>query len=249
MPHPPIKVQERGIDLTSAVIAAKIVPGAMTASDEDYLRPSWLCDFDRCPQIMARALELTLDCRSRAEIYKSLFAFVKELPYGLDDWDVPASETLSKGWGMCSGKTNLLVALLRPLSIPARYRIFRIRGERSLWERITSDEELWRRMGDAPLEQDHVECEVWLGGWIACDPSRDTPLERGLLALGIPLEREPVLNASGGVPYLFLASFDDWARGRQEGRRFRENRDKTFAAVNESLQHIRALGGGICPSG
>jgi hypothetical protein len=67
-------------------------------------------------------------------------------------------------------------------------------------------------------------------------------MERGLLALGIPLERQPIVDASGQVPYLRLASFDEWARERQEQRRFREGRGETFGKINDILWHIRELG-------
>jgi transglutaminase-like putative cysteine protease len=213
----------------------------MSFNNEEYLQPSELCDFDRSPGIGARAMELTRGCQSREEMFQRVFASVKELPYGLEDWDLPASKTLVRGWGMCSGKTNLLVAMLRSLGIPARYRIYRIRGEVSLWGRVTGEEHLARQMGDAPAEQDHVDCEVWLGEWRACDPSRDTPMERGMTALGIPLERQAVTDASGCVPYLILATIDDWARKRQAGRRFRENREEIFATVNEQLAQLRNL--------
>lgn len=214
----------------------------MTPNNEKYLQPSELCDFDCHPEIGARALELTLGCRSREEMFQRVFAFVKELPYGLEDWDITASETLKKGWGMCSGKANLLVALLRSLAIPARYRVFRIQAESSLWIWVTEDEELARRLGASPTEQDHVNCEVWLDGWSACDPTRDTILERGLLALGMPLKREAIADALGHVSYLVLASIDHWARERQGRRRFRENRSETFASVNEFFGRIRAYG-------
>ena len=214
----------------------------MAINNKDYLQPSELCDFDRCPESRDKALELTLGCRSRGEMFRRVFDFVKELPYGLDDWDVAASETLAKGWGMCSGKTNLLVALLRSLAIPARYRVFRIRAEVSLWGRITGDDALAQRLGPAPSEQDHVDCEVWLGRWSACDPGRDTLLERGMVVLGLPLEREAIADASGRVPYLIIANFDQWARERQDRRMVRENRKETFARVNEQLRRIRTLG-------
>ena len=215
----------------------------MALEKEEYLKPSELCDFDRSPEIGARARELTADCRSGEEMFRRVFAFVKELPYGLEDWDVAASETLAKGWGMCSGKTNLLVAMLRSLGIPARYRVFRIRTEAGLWEWVTRDRKLARLMGAAPPEQDHVDCEVWLDGWRQCDPSRDTPFERGLRALGIPLERQPVADASGRVDYVTLASFDRWAKERQERRTFRENRGELFTWVNEQFWWVRSLGG------
>ena len=214
----------------------------MAENNEDYLQPSELCDFDRRPEIRDKALKLTQGCRIGEEMFQRIFAFVKELPYGLDDWDVAASETLAKGWGMCSGKANLLVALLRSLAIPARYRVFRIRAEVGLWGRITGDDDLAQRLGAAPSEQDHVDCEVWLGSWSACDPGRDTPLARGMAALGLPLEREAIADASGRVPYLILANFDQWARERQARRMIREKRNETFARVNEQLWRIRTLG-------
>lgn len=215
----------------------------MNLDNEEYLQPSELCDFELHPEIRAKALELTSGCQSEEERFQSIFAFVKELPYGLEDWDVRASETLSKGWGMCSGKTNLLVAMLRSVGIPARYRVFRIKGEIKLWEWAIKSKELSQLLGTAPLQQNHVDCEVWLGAWRNCDPSRDTPLERGMVTLGIPLEREPLADESGRI-YTFLSSFDKWARERQQKRRFRENRGELFAIVNERFQQIRALGKG-----
>ena len=69
----------------------------MSSKNEDYLRPSELCDFDRCPDIGARAGALTSGCRTKRQRFERLFSFVKELPYGLEDGDVAASETLAKG--------------------------------------------------------------------------------------------------------------------------------------------------------
>jgi transglutaminase-like putative cysteine protease len=214
----------------------------MSEDSKQYLQPSALCDFDRSLAIGEKARGLILNCRTEEEKFRRIFSFVKELPYGLDDWDVAASETLEKGWGMCSGKANLLVALLRCVGIPARYRIYAIEAEQRLWEKIAGFEGLGPSMGDSPIGQDHVDCEVWLDGWVACDPSRDTPMERGLLALGIPLERQPIVDASGKVPYLRLACFDGWARERQERRRFREGRGEIFAKINEVLWQVREMG-------
>jgi transglutaminase-like putative cysteine protease len=208
-------------------------------SIEQYLQPSVLCDFDRSPDIIEKARSLTSVCRTEHEKFRRIFSFVKELPYGLDDWDVAASETLSKGWGMCSGKTNLLVALLRCAGIPSRYRIYAIKSERRFWGKVVSFESRRSFVGDSPIEQDHVDCEVWLDEWIACDPTSDTALERGLLALGVPLERQPVLDGDGKVPFLRLACFDEWAMERQDSRRFREGRRETFAGINDILWRIR----------
>ena len=214
----------------------------MNEDREQYLQPSALCDFDRSTVIGEKARGLVSACRTDEEKFHRILSFVKELPYGLDDWDVAASQTLKKGWGMCSGKTNLLVALLRCSGIPSRYRIYVIEAERRLWEKIAGFQGMGSSLGDSPIGQDHVDCEVWLGEWIACDPSRDTPMERGLLALGIPLERKAIVDASGKIPYLSLASFDEWARERQGRRRFREGRGEIFGKINEVLGRIREQG-------
>jgi transglutaminase-like putative cysteine protease len=213
-----------------------------TSNRQEYLQPSELCDFDRSPEIRATAMELTKGCITTKQKFRRFFGFVKELPYGLEDWDVAASETLAKGWGMCSSKSNLLVALLRSLGIPARYRVYRIKTEVNLWIEVTGAGDLPQRLGAAPSGQDHVDCGVWLGKWYACDPARDTPLERGMKALGMPLKREIIPDASGRIPYTILANFDNWARQRQSRRIIRKDRAATFARVNEQFSRIRALG-------
>jgi len=216
----------------------------VTQNSKEYLQPSDLCDFDRHPEIRAKALEVTLGCRSKEDMFQRIFAFVKELPYGLEDWTVPASESLVKGWGMCSGKTNLLVAMLRSLGIPARYRVYRIKPNNRLQERASWDDEMKKRWEAAPDTRDHVDCEVWLGTWKAFDPGRDTPLERGMLALGISLERQIVTDTSGRASYIILSSFDSWARERQARRTFREDRGEVFSNLNERFDQMRAAGRG-----
>ena len=202
-----------------------------------YLQATRLCDFDRDPAIQAKALGLTQGCTNKQERFERVYQFVKELPYGLEDWDVKASETLRKGWGMCCGKTNLLVAMSRVLLIPARYKIFKIKAEQRLLEWVAGrDRELATQLGDLPMEQDHLECEAYLEGWKAYDPARDSPFEKGLKRLGIPLEREPVTGS------IILASIDEWAEDRQKNRRFRRERQAIFTRVNEQLDSIRLLG-------
>jgi len=210
---------------------------------EPYLAATQLCDFDAESLIRVKAAEIAQGCADERERFERVYRYVKELPYGLEDWDVKASETLRKGWGMCSGKANLLVAMSRALSIPARYRVFRIAAEgRLLRWAVEQEEELGAQLGELPLEQDHVDCEAYLEGrWRQYDPSRDSPLEEGFMALGIPLERVPVADADGEVRYNILASIDDWARRRQERRRFRTGRQALFARVNEQLEKIRAV--------
>lgn len=168
--------------------------------------------------------------------------FVKEFDYAYDDWYVKASGTLQVKAGMCSGKTNLFVAMLRAVGIPARYRVLKVEAELMLFEWITGqDEQIAQQMGEPYHEQDHVLTEVYIDGWKAFDTSRDTPLEKGLRKLGIPVDIKP-LSLPGIPKPLVLASFDDWARDRQ-GRRRLTGRERTvFSLANEQLEKIRLIG-------
>jgi transglutaminase-like putative cysteine protease len=209
---------------------------------QKYLQPCGLCDFDQSPGIQRKAQELAAGCRNRQQKFDVIFRFVKELPYGLEDWDLKASDTLKKGWGMCSGKTNLLVALLRSAGIPARYRIYRIKADMALWAKLGKMSSKTTRMNELGEERDHVDCEVWLGRWMDCDPGRDSALEKGMLKLGGALERRKVTDAKGKVLYIRLADYDDWVRERQRCRTFRSDRVDVFADANKGFEAIRELG-------
>ncbi len=214
----------------------------MAFDRQKYLVPSELCDFDSSVAIKRRALDLLADCRSRKEKFQRIFDFVKELPYGLEDWDLKASETLSKGWGMCSGKTNLLIAMLRSIGIPARYRIYGIKAEAVLWNQLGKLEGKAQRLKELGEERDHVDCEVWLGRWIDCDPGRDTAMERGIIKLGGTLERRKITDSRRKVHYLRLAVFDQWAKARQAHRKFRSDRIGVFAEINKGFRELRKQG-------
>jgi hypothetical protein len=207
-----------------------------------YLKPTRLCDFDKAPEIGSTAKMLAQGRERQRQKFDRIFQFVKGLPYGLEDWNVKASDTLRKGWGMCSGKSNLLIAMSRSLGIPARYRIIKIKAEGTLWRWVAKqDSGLGRQMGEAEPQQDHIVAEIHLDGWEVYDTSRDPAFEQGLRRLEIPLERRLVTAASGNPQVLILASIDEWAQKRQRARRFREDRQSIFSRVNEQFDRIRAL--------
>jgi len=214
----------------------------MAFDRERYLQPSVLCDFGLSPEIRLKTQELIAGSRNRAEMFNSIFGFVREMPYGLEDWDLKASDILKKGWGMCSGKTNLLVAMLRSAGIPARYRVYRIKADSKLWNKLGTDSSSADRMNGLGEERDHVDCEVWLGKWMGCDPGRDSAMERGIVRLGGTLERQVVTDSRGRARYLRLASFDRWAKERQARRAFRSDRVDIFSEVNLGIEKIRQLG-------
>ena len=210
---------------------------------EEFLQATELCDFDTRAAIRGRASQLAQGCTDDRQRFQRMYEFVRDLPYGLEDWEVKASETLKKGWGMCCGKSNLLVAMSRTLSIPARYRIFKIKAERRLLKHVVEqNKDVAAQFGNLPPVQDHVQCEVYLGGWRVFDPSRDTAFENGLRKLCIPLERIPLADAQGAVHYEIMASIDEWARARQNSRKIRDDRELVFARANVELDKVRRLG-------
>lgn len=209
---------------------------------ERYLQPSQLCDFDRSPAIKKKTGQLIRGCRNRREKFQRILSFVKELPYGLEDWDLKASLVLKKGWGMCSGKTNLLVAMLRYAGIPARYRIYKIDADRLIWQQVSGETVDIMKQNELGQLHDHVDCEVWLGKWMDCDPGRDTPMEKGILKLGGALERHKVTGKDGRIKYLKLAAFDRWASERQGRRKFRSDRKDVFSVLNQGFEKLRELG-------
>ena len=207
-----------------------------------YLKPSDLCDFDRSPEIERKARALMQGCNNRQRKFEEVLAFVKELPYTLEDWDIKASDTLKKGTGMCSSKTNLMIAMLRSIHIPCRYRIYRIKADATLWKWMCELNPEASRLKTLGEERDHVDCEIWLGKWLDCDAGRDTALERGILKLGGTIAREKIADAAGKVHYVKLADFDEWAQERQRRRSLRSDREAVLSAVNQGFARLRELG-------
>jgi CRP-like cAMP-binding protein len=76
------------------------------------------CDFDH-PAIAAMA-EL-LRAESDAATARAIWSFVSAMPYRFGIWWQRASETLKQGWGMCTTKSNLEVALFRAAGLEAGF--------------------------------------------------------------------------------------------------------------------------------
>ncbi|NEP45083.1 MAG: transglutaminase family protein [Okeania sp. SIO2G4] len=76
------------------------------------------CDFDH-PSIryVANLLKGKDDWESAINIWD----YVRTMPYRFGFWFVKASQTFEFGFGMCTTKANLQVALLRALGIEAKY--------------------------------------------------------------------------------------------------------------------------------
>lgn len=206
----------------------------MVSSREEYLRPSELCDFATHPEIRVKALEETRRLKSLREKAEKILIQVRDgIPYALDEWDVTAAETLRKGYGMCMNKTNLAVAQLRSIGIPARYRFLLI--ERNEWfESIVmqGDPDLALMYQAVPRHIQHVVCQFYVDGWWEeFDPARDSLLERGFRILGIPQERVIVAELA------ILPSPEDFVLRRT--RHVVNSREEFFRKVNQQIEKIR----------
>ncbi|WP_323035063.1 transglutaminase family protein [Pararhodobacter sp.] len=80
--------------------------------------PQTLCDVDH-PEIRRRAARLRRT--TPAATAEAVLKFVHGFPYRFGTWQERASDTLARGVGMCTTKTNLQVALMRAAGLEAGY--------------------------------------------------------------------------------------------------------------------------------
>jgi transglutaminase-like putative cysteine protease len=200
------------------------------------LQPTKLCDFDVSPEIRNIALALTSGEAELSQKVNAVARFVKEIEYAYDEWYVPASATLATKKGMCSSKTNLLVAMLRSIGIPSRYRILRLKAESELLDWFMQQDKRIS-LANYTRQQDHVIAEVLLKKTITLDLAKDTAYENGLRKLGIPIEVE----INDNIP-LVVDSFDDWAHTRYLVRVTGEYKPVDLSLANQQLDKIRQIG-------
>jgi hypothetical protein len=105
------------------------------------------------------------------ETAAAVFEFVRQIPYRIGFWQVRASRTLELGFGMCTTKSNLQVALLRACGIEAEF------GE-VLSEAGSMDAILpagYRHLGRRKSHIKHYFAVAHLGGrWIPMDATFPT---------------------------------------------------------------------------
>ncbi len=202
---------------------------------DEYLRPTLLCDFDRDRSIGERARREIAQARSEKEkAWKILMHLRDDIPYALDEWDVKASETLKKGYGMCMNKVNLAIAELRSLGVPARYKLVMIRRNEWFESMVTrGDADLVAMYQSVPPDIQHILCQVYVEGqWEEFDPARDANLEKSFQLLGIPQER--IITAELSI----FASPDEFVCQRQ--KHVLSDRQEFFRKVNEQIKRIRS---------
>ena len=153
---------------------------------DEYLQSTELCDSNN-EHIVSKAEELAKGAEIPKEASMKVFYFVRDqIPFLFCKPELKASNTLAKGGGFCVTKTNLQVALLRAMRIPARYRLLDL-----------SKEVLKGMMPNFLLKtmdtiRFHPWCECYLSGkWIVCETLFDEPLYNAAIEAGV-LSREEV---------------------------------------------------------
>lgn len=138
----------------------------------EFLATSRYCDVEHS-DIHDQAHQLTRSCRSDIEKAVVLFEWVRdEVEYRLGLYKNTASETLAQGWGSCSNKANLLVALLRALEVPAGFHLLEVKTREYFGP--LAPPAFFPFVSHRSL---HVFCAVHLEGrWVRCDPTDDSRL-------------------------------------------------------------------------
>jgi transglutaminase-like putative cysteine protease len=202
-----------------------------------YLQPTKLCDFDVAPEIRITTLALTADLTEPSQKVNAVARFVKEIKYAYDEWYVTASTILATKEGMCSSKTNLMIAMLRSIGIQVRYRIFRVRAESELFNWLIKQDKRIEWASYNLSQQDHVIAEILLGIVLTFDLAKDTAYEKGLRKLYIPVE----IETDDDNP-LLVDSLDEWAHAKYLRRINGGRQPVDLSLANRQLEKIRQIG-------
>lgn len=183
---------------------------------EEYLQATTFCDW-QAPEILGLAEEICQGAFTEKERALRIFSFIRdEIYFGINNMKTKATGVLKLRTGECGTKTNLQIALLRAVGIPARFRVTRCKSEAL---RGIVPDWLANRM---PPVVSHFWCECFLEGrWVSCEAMLDRPLYESLLEKGqIELEEIPTIDWDGESdltvmkPWIVqdrgtLASYDD----------------------------------------
>lgn len=161
---------------------------------EEYLKPTELCDCEN-EELKRRAKEIIKDAETPKGAALKVFSFVRDgVPVKLDAIGDKASKTLKKGGGSCANKTNLQIALLRAVGVPARYHQVNIRKE-SLKGIVSGF--MYKQLPG--IVWWHPWCECYLSErWVACEALYDEALYRATLQEGLlTTEQIPSIDWDG----------------------------------------------------
>lgn len=201
-----------------------------------HLAHAPLCDFsDAALQALKeRLFKPSLSPVRQAE---RVYDFIRQkILYGFDEWEVKASQTFAKGWGMCFNKSNLMIALLRAMQVPCLYAAFWIRREGF---RFTADPKMFQKI--SPLTV-HLYVEAYVGdriGWRRyVDTSLDADLRRILEKKGYQPYRNIVLEK----PIVRFAAPEEVLEWRRDYKKEMGLSDSiTFEEMEISNEQLKTL--------
>lgn len=161
---------------------------------DEYLKPTELCDSDNA-RLQSKAKEIVKDAETPKDASLKVFYFVRdEIPWMSGAHDVRASSVVKRKKGHCCNKTNLQVALLRAVSIPARYHQKKVKRE---WFKGVSPSFLYNRHPEIIPFCSYCECYL-SERWVACDSVLDKPLYEAMLRAGLVTEKQiPTIDWDG----------------------------------------------------
>lgn len=179
--------------MTQAVIAADAAEAAATPP-AILPDPDTLCDVEH-PEIRRRAARLRR--ASPASTAEAILKYVHSFPYRFGTWQERASDTMARGTGMCTTKTNLQVALMRAAGLEAGF--VEIPMQTSVLGKLMPTG--WLALQRPTVK--HYFAAVKLNGvWHGCDSSYDFVSYEIFLELfpWMRPRKEPVLTE--GRPYI-----------------------------------------------
>jgi len=143
---------------------------------KEFTEETKFCDFTN-PDIQKISHEITASSLSDKEKSEKLFYWVKEnIKFEFGYWGIKASDVLTRRTGMCTNKANLLIALLRAVSIPAGYGISKV-DTKEYYRTLMCP--VFRKMVSPTTT--HIYVGIFLDNkWVRCDPSVDDELSVAL---------------------------------------------------------------------
>ena len=151
----------------------------------DFVSPTKYCNADN-KKVISKAEELASDARNPTEAALKIHTWIRDrYLLGFTPVDEKASETLEGTQGWCVTKTNLQIAMLRALGIPARFH------------QVVLTKKVLKNLVSPPLYMTmkepiwfHPWCECFLEGkWITCDLWIDRHTYQAALAAGVYEEK------------------------------------------------------------
>jgi transglutaminase-like putative cysteine protease len=190
---------------------------------DEYLRSTKLCDCDDV-KLKGKAKEIIKGAKTPKEAALKVFYFTRnEIYFGIDYPDVKASHTLKKRAGFCVTKTNLQIALLRAVGVPARCHYVHLTKE-SLKGIIPGF--MYNKLPTAIV---HSWCECYLAeNWVVCEALFDEAFYKGILREGLfTKEQIPTIDWNGETDLISVKSlivkdvdiFPSWDEGMMEAQK------------------------------